>query len=205
MEIELKQKIEEGLSIRGLSKFFNKSTGSIRYMLKKFNLKTNGYQKEHNWTKDNLLKAIEKSNCKSDVLRNLGITTKSGNFQTLDRYCVKYGIDLNIIKYDNSRGYKFIRKLNNEEIFIKNSDTSGKNLKLRIINDGLIDYKCQKCGNNGEWMGEKISLQLDHINGVNNDNRLENLRFLCPNCHSQTETFGSKNKRSGSSIGRAQH
>ena len=200
MEVELKQKIEEGLSIIELSKFFNKSVGSIRYNIKKFKLKTNGFKKEYNWSKENLLKAIENSNCKSDVLRNLGITTKSGNFQTLDRYCVKYEINLNNIKYDNSRGNKFMRRVDNNEIFVINSNYSSGTVKKRIIKDGLLNYNCQKCGNIGEWMDEKIILQLDHINGVNNDNRLENLRFLCPNCHSQTETFSGK-KRSGSNGG----
>ena len=56
----------------------------------------------------------------------------------------------------------------------------------------MLEYKCSICGNNGVYMEKPLTLQLDHINGVNNDNRLENLRFLCPNCHSQTETFSGK-------------
>ena len=59
----------------------------------------------------------------------------------------------------------------------------------------LIEYKCKECGIENLWNNKPISLQLDHINGIKTDNRLENLRFLCPNCHSQTETFGSKNIR----------
>ena len=54
-------------------------------------------------------------------------------------------------------------------------------------------YECVKCGNTGEWMGQPISLQLDHINGNNKDNRLENYQWLCPNCHSQTKTWGNPN------------
>ena len=50
-----------------------------------------------------------------------------------------------------------------------------------------------KSGNEGKWQGQDLSLQLDHINGVNNDHRVKNLRFLCPNCYSQTDTYGGKN------------
>ena len=53
---------------------------------------------------------------------------------------------------------------------------------------------CANCGNIGEWNGQSLTLQIDHINGINNDNRKENLRWLCPNCHSQTSTYTGKNK-----------
>ena len=76
---------------------------------------------------------------------------------------------------------------------VENSTYSNTHLKKRLINDGVLEYSCQICGNIGEWNGNPMSLQLDHINGVNNDNRLKNLRFLCPNCHSQTNTYGGKN------------
>jgi 5-methylcytosine-specific restriction endonuclease McrA len=68
-------------------------------------------------------------------------------------------------------------------------------LKLRVMADNLIPYKCAICGNEGLHLDKPLSLQLDHINGNSKDNRLDNLRFLCPNCHSQTDTFcGKKNK-----------
>jgi 5-methylcytosine-specific restriction endonuclease McrA len=60
------------------------------------------------------------------------------------------------------------------------------------VNEGRMEYKCQCCGIS-EWLDKPISLQLDHINGINNDHRIENLRFLCPNCHSQTDTYAGKN------------
>ncbi len=67
------------------------------------------------------------------------------------------------------------------------SGSSRCDMKKRIIRDKLVEYKCL-CGNQGEWNGKRLVLQLDHINGVRNDNRLVNLRFLCPNCHSQQPT-----------------
>jgi Zn finger protein HypA/HybF involved in hydrogenase expression len=86
-------------------------------------------------------------------------------------------------------------KYTKEEIFCENSQKTRGRLKELIIKENLIEYKCvgENCNCVGEWLGKPITLELDHKNGVNNDNRLDNLRFLCPNCHSQTETF----RRSG--------
>lgn len=66
-------------------------------------------------------------------------------------------------------------------------------LKERLIKDGVFEHVCAECGLQPEWNGKKLTLALDHINGVNDHNRLENLRLLCPNCHSQTETFAGRN------------
>lgn len=82
------------------------------------------------------------------------------------------------------------------EILVANSSyTNNNTLKKRIIKELGWKYKCFSCGINS-WMNQKISLHLDHINGINNDNRIENLRLLCPNCHSLTPTYCGKNKKS---------
>jgi hypothetical protein len=69
-------------------------------------------------------------------------------------------------------------------------------LKRRLISSGLLRAACYECGIS-EWRGRKLALHLDHVNGVGDDHRLENLRLLCPNCHSQTETYCGRNKRAG--------
>jgi len=84
------------------------------------------------------------------------------------------------------------RKYTNAEVFVENSTYARHHIKSRIIDDNLIDYHCSLCHNRGIHNGKKLSLQLDHINGICEDNRLENLRFLCPNCHSQTDTYAGK-------------
>ncbi len=188
----IKEKVDAGYSIRQLSKELNISYTAVRYILKKYKLNTAGFKKTNNWDKEKLLNAISFAECKSDILRNLGIKIKSGNFQTLERYCLKYNIDIGQIEYKNDRGNKYKRTLSNEELFVSNSTTSTKTIRERIFKDDLIKYECKHCSNPGEWNGKKLSLQVDHINGINNDHRLENLRLLCPNCHSQTTTFNRK-------------
>lgn len=87
-----------------------------------------------------------------------------------------------------------------EESFIENSSTTRAVIRRYIIRHNLIPYVCEKCGNDGNWQGQILTLQLDHKNGVNNDHRLENLRWLCPNRHSQTETFTGRNQRKKESV-----
>lgn len=81
-----------------------------------------------------------------------------------------------------------------ETCFVENSTTTRGVIRKYIIRHDLIPYECACCGNDGTWQGEVLTLHLDHINGINNDHRLENLRWLCPNCHAQTDTYTGHNK-----------
>lgn len=76
-----------------------------------------------------------------------------------------------------------------------NEIKSNDSIKKTIIRDKLIPYTCQECGNIGEHLGKPLTLHLDHINGNNKDHTISNLRFLCPNCHSQTDTYCGRNKK----------
>lgn len=93
-----------------------------------------------------------------------------------------------LVNYTKSR----IRNL--EEVLTENSTYARHHVKRRIIEEKLIPYICACCNNDGIHNGIPLVLQLDHINGINDDNRLENLRLLCPNCHSQQNTYAAKNR-----------
>jgi Zn finger protein HypA/HybF involved in hydrogenase expression len=82
------------------------------------------------------------------------------------------------------------------KVLVENSKyTSFQRLKARLIAEGLLKQECAVCKMNPVWMGKTLILAMDHVNGVKNDLRIENLRLLCPNCHSQTDTFAGRNRK----------
>ena len=82
-----------------------------------------------------------------------------------------------------------------EEYLVKNSRVNRGRLKIRLLRDGYLKNHCYECGQEPEWDYKPLVMVLDHINGINDDYRLDNLRLLCPNCNSQTETFSGRNKK----------
>lgn len=85
------------------------------------------------------------------------------------------------------------RERSNDDLFVIGKKRTNGTIRTRILRDNLIEYKCSECGSNPEWKYKPLTLQLEHKNGNAMDNRLENLTFLCPNCHSQTNTYVGKN------------
>lgn len=135
-----------------------------------------------------LNEAVLKSTSLSGVIKYLKLNKSSGTYIKLKKELDRLNIDPKFIKRSrNTKPYK------SEEIFCENSTYDRTTLRNKIIKENILEYKCQSCCIEN-WNNKKISLQLDHINGIRNDNRIENLRFLCPNCHSQTETWGNKKK-----------
>lgn len=143
---------------------------------------------------EEIQRKLNESKSFRDFLLTIGSSTNgSGSYKSIKNQLIKLGLNIPDFNYENKK--VIVNKLSDSEIFIDNSTYSRQHLKERIIKNKLIDYKCEECGNDGEWNGKKLSLHLEHKNGVNNDNRLKNLTFLCPNCHSQTETYSGKKRK----------
>lgn len=136
------------------------------------------------------------------VLKKLDLPTKGGIIASLKRILTEYEIDFSHIKLglSTNKGKTFEdvvnpRKKNVEFYLTENSKVSRTTIKGRLIKSSLLKNQCYECNLTPEWNGKKLVLVLDHINGIHNDYRIENLRLLCPNCNSQTDTFSGRNKK----------
>jgi hypothetical protein len=144
--------------------------------------------------------AVSESFSIRQVLNKLGLKEAGGNYKTINGRMSGMGLDPlkvfgDIKKRQGYLKYRKRAKLPKKplaEILVDNSHTGTSNLRKRLINEGMLEERCSSCRLD-EWMGTKIPLELDHINGVNTDNRLENLRILCPNCHALTDTYRGRN------------
>lgn len=110
----------------------------------------------------------------------------------------KYGIGANRFNaaianglIPSRQGFKFDPAIH----LVEGSTIRRGTVKKYLIEEGILENKCALCPQGSEWNGKPLVLALDHENGISNDNRLSNLRLLCPNCHSQTETFAGRNAR----------
>ena len=146
----------------------------------------------YDWSEEKIREAVKVSQNKCDVLRHLNIPIAGNNISTLKRKIEKYGIDIS-----HFTGKKSIR---NDAAYVPYSEyeNGGKKiktfaLKKKLFKEGLKEQKCEMCGLT-EWMGKPIVLQLHHKDGNNQNNSLDNLMILCPNCHSQTENYCGKSK-----------
>ena len=147
------------------------------------------------WTKEQFIKAVEESTTVASVLRKIGLQARPGNCSTVHKYLKEFGLDTSHWcgqAHLKGKEHNHKNKIPLKDILIKDSTyTNTYSLKKRLIRKGILEYKCYECEIDS-WNNKYISLQIEHINGNKYDNRIENLTLLCPNCHSQTDTFCRK-------------
>lgn len=156
--------------------------------------------KKYHFTVEQLKDAVQKSKSLANTCRLLGVKPVGGNYKTVMFHINTNSIDISHFTGQGwnvgNIGLKFKRnKYSIEEIFIKNSPyKSPSKLKEKLIEVGLKERRCERCENE-MWLGKPIKLEIHHINGINTDNRIENLEILCPNCHAYTDNFRGKNQK----------
>jgi hypothetical protein len=153
-----------------------------------------------NLTEQQIREAIQNNITIADALRELGLFGRGGGYyRYIHRFVKMHSIDTSHWKgkaFLEGTKRQNVKRTPLSEILVEDSTYTGMvQLKKQLVENSLLEYKCygENCGIS-EWHSQKLSLHIDHINGKHDDHRIENLRLLCPNCHSLTPTYSGKNR-----------
>lgn len=142
-----------------------------------------------NFSKEEIIRIVKQSTTYLECLQKMGYNSNSGSATNRLRQVIQeYDIDISHFHQ------KFPIKRTEENIFVENSTATQKVLRRWYQKGNYTPYKCSICGQEPFWNGKPLIMILDHINGHNHDDRLENLRWVCPNCNYQLDTTNGKNQ-----------
>ena len=151
---------------------------------------------KNSFTDEQLKIAVKESLSLAEVMRKLNLHVGGANYSTIHKNIKRLNLSTSHFTgqgWNKGSRYKPLKVARNlKEILVKNSDwTSTNHLRIRLLNEGIKERKCEFCGLS-EWQGKPIALELHHINGDHSDLRIENLQILCPNCHAFTKNYRGK-------------
>ena len=155
-------------------------------------------KRKRKWTNTQLIKAVKDSNSIRAVLIKIGLVPAGGNYQQVKSTISELKIDTSHFTgmgWRKNRKFDFVPQIPMADILVAHSNFQSFKLKKRLFRDGLKLPKCEMCGWAKTSQDGRIPVELDHINGNRYDNRLENLRILCPNCHSLQPTHRGMNQQ----------
>ncbi|MFJ7332741.1 HNH endonuclease [Streptomyces sp. NPDC101110] len=153
------------------------------------------------WTRKVLQAAVSASTSMNDVLRHVGLELVGGHHTHISRRIKAYGIDTShfvpVVRTEKMRHNR--RRRTAEEILIEDTSPHPRRVPSarlkRAMRELGVEERCAMCGIGAAWQGEQLPLEVDHIDGDWRNNRVENVRFLCPNCHSTTDSYRGRGSR----------
>lgn len=204
--IQLEQLIKQHHTITNIVRFLTggKNNDKIRAIvsqrIKQENLQLILRQQKFSYTVEQVKQAFKEAICWSDIFRKLNVSICGHNKKSIIEFAKLHGLEIpTFTKQQLAQAYKRGGKNNiqiTQTVYCENSKVARASLRQRVLRDDVLrPYICSVCFCEPFHNGKPLTLELDHINGISNDNRIENLRWICPNCHSQTTTYKGKNKR----------
>ncbi|MFG2945502.1 HNH endonuclease signature motif containing protein [Streptomyces adustus] len=172
--------------------------GYLRERMRKLGVDTSHFEREGvRWTREVLQAAVSASTNMCQVLRRLGLEVVGGHHTHISRRIRAYGIDTSHFQVPTRRG-KPRRPRTPEGLLVEQPEADARRipsdrLKWAMKASGMPE-RCALCGIEARWQGHTLPLEVDHIDGNWRDNRIGNLRLLCPNCHSTTDSFRGRGK-----------
>ncbi|GAA2536159.1 hypothetical protein GCM10010423_36370 [Streptomyces levis] len=196
---ELRAAAAAAISVRGVARALgvpddSRSRATLSRMLRNQGIDTGHFSHRRvSLPEDRLRDLVKSSTSYADVMRGIGLDVNDTNHRRVRRAASRLGLDTSHFKRRTwARSDRPAPAPISHRVLIVLPPGAGRTnrsqLHRALVEIG-VPYACETCGNKGEWLGQPMTLQIDHINGDWRDNRRENVRYLCPNCHSLTETW----------------